>query len=372
MNYILWSLILFPLVTFQVSWAGNEGAAGGDGVLMGDKVYLLDFLESGIEEAPSLDAKWKENAAYPKVFLRVSAALAMLKNTEVAEGVALKLVEISQAHGVAAYLLLNILESFSWRLVNSSLLPIDDEDTGIEIPDGSLVQLAARSGFLIQISRGWWDQLSPVHRVGLIFHEIVFAGTQPEWFKSPSGEDYQKQLSAKARYLVGLWFSDTSNHPSLMSLLTAAIKDVFESENSRRQDRGPVVELNSFEERNFDHYPIIRMLWAGGVGSYFDYQKGSTESVCKIPPWKTLTQYHRTFVYVNWDRETLTRKSFTNQNGKKISYIKIDSTPIEKLLPSRRDHRNYTFEMCMEENAARITGFLEFWMKEKNLFAPKI
>ena len=194
------SLIIFCLIfglgaVASASRVGN----GGDGVIMGDKVYLLDLVEAGIEESPYFDPTTAADSALEARLLRHLPFL----DAESAALIARKLKEIEALDRAAVWVFMKTLELYNWIYIKGELLDVPDEETTLKIPRENLVQLAVRSGKRIQVNRDNWAKLSPAHRAALIFHEVVYAFITPE----PAGKG-QRQSSPKTREFVSLLFSE--------------------------------------------------------------------------------------------------------------------------------------------------------------------
>ena len=52
-------ILMSFLLTFN-TWAESRAGSGGDGILHDGKIYLLDLLESGVEENPYFDEPDKQ------------------------------------------------------------------------------------------------------------------------------------------------------------------------------------------------------------------------------------------------------------------------------------------------------------------------
>jgi len=223
-------LVLVGLSTLNAQ-AGREGH-GGDALMKGDKLYLLDLLEAGVEDAPYFNDKIQAEPYYlesiQKTFRSQSAAFQ--------NRLAQKLTEISKVSELTAIALTEAIKVYSFRFVDSDLVDVADEDSSLSYDPKSLVQLAIRRGMVILIARERWKQLSLDHQVGLITHEMVYAFAKLTTIKEPviatdteTGKkvttevDKFQQLSAPARALNGAFYIDSTYIVGMDALKTLAL-----------------------------------------------------------------------------------------------------------------------------------------------------
>ena len=173
---IVRGLIVVAFCGTQLCFAGNEGGAGGDGVLLGEELFPIDLVEAGIENNPYIDSSLENHPALPGVILRLEVPLRPLNDPEAIRMVAIKLIEISRVSIPLALTLLQTIEAYRWVLVNHSLVDVKDEDTVLEIGAGKLVQLAIRRLHSVMVSRDSWGKLRlPIRRTALVVHEAAYA-----------------------------------------------------------------------------------------------------------------------------------------------------------------------------------------------------
>jgi small nuclear ribonucleoprotein (snRNP)-like protein len=185
-------LLLTSLAGF--AGEGDRGGNGGDGIYIDDKLYLLDFVEAGIEEspliidvAPTLHTKMRVDMLFPQIGM--PRDLIARKITELRNG----------TFPFFGALLLDVMELYQWRLVNSKLIDIKDENTVLQYEN--LEQLAVRKNSSIMIDRSLWEKLDDANKVGLIFHEAIYALIKPRMVGG-----ILQQLSDRARELNGKIF----------------------------------------------------------------------------------------------------------------------------------------------------------------------
>lgn len=194
-NGIIFLTLLCQLGAVAPALANRVGN-GGDGYIDGEKVYVLDLVEAGVEQDPFLEEGIQPDAA---VVARIQKAVPFV-NAEAAALLSRKLKEIEKKDLKLSWALLTTIEVYHWVLVAPGLLDIPDEESNID--PTKLVQLAIRNGRRIQVSRPHWPSLEPVQQAALILHEVAYAMIKPE----QRGNGYI-QNSPKNRELIGLLFS---------------------------------------------------------------------------------------------------------------------------------------------------------------------
>ncbi|MCB0384741.1 MAG: hypothetical protein KDD43_05050 [Bdellovibrionales bacterium] len=149
-------LLVFPLVAF----GGNQVGNGGDAIICGDKVSLLDYyeaqardkLEIGLENGKdhlaiadkTIDRLKRLNPQLHRQYKRVLQKI---------EG---RLRFIDKAN------FRDVKDSFELAVPKGCLL----EQMAIQREEGGIK--------LIHISKSLWDRLSQEHRAGLVLHEIIY------------------------------------------------------------------------------------------------------------------------------------------------------------------------------------------------------
>lgn len=191
---------------------GKEGH-GGYGVLIqeGNKenVYILDFLENGLvggRRKPFFNKSLEVSEQMYKSLELISKDLNLSSDEEYL--LALKLTEIENISPTLAYSFIAGIKLYSWVLINFDLNYTPDFSTVIRIDDRQLVQLANRKGTNVRINEKLWNRLDAANKVGLIFHEILYAFVADDAQIRASGNDPRSlvALSAKARDLTGYLF----------------------------------------------------------------------------------------------------------------------------------------------------------------------
>lgn len=218
----LFSAVLLAQLSSVASAAdrlGHEGGAGGDGVLIGSDLYLIDLVEAGRETTAYVDPNGENTPQFVGVMARLKVPFADLNDESLNRMVALKLIEISKENMPISMILLQTFEAYRWNLVNHVLVDVPDEDTVLDFPAGTLAQLAIRRLHSVLVSGTSWAKLDVMNRTALIFHEAIYATIKPRPFKSPSGEEFFRQSSPEAREIVGILFSKEKTH--MMTTLQA-------------------------------------------------------------------------------------------------------------------------------------------------------
>lgn len=202
-------ILLSIAVAFFACVAQAEGTDthGGDGVIIGETVYLLDLVEQGVEENPYFNPEVQTDEA---VRQRVERALTGIQDAPI-DLVAKKMTELMIINPAFAITLLKAVEMHIWRLVRFDLVDVPDEDSVLVFKDHKLIQLAIRRMQGISIAREHWLRMSMEQRAALIFHEAVYAVISPhkEWVTLPDKTRVEKlvQNPIKVREITGYLFS---------------------------------------------------------------------------------------------------------------------------------------------------------------------
>jgi hypothetical protein len=205
-NLFLTSLVFSTLLLGTSAFAGNEKGNGGDGLWLDGKLYSLDLVEAGVEVNPYFDNTIPMNEVIlDRLTKKLDSKVYPVKL------LAAKLSEISSVHTKLAIIILKSIEMYQWRLVNSSLMDVQDENSILAYPSADLVQLATRKLTTISIDRSLWAKLDDANKVALVIHEMMYALDVPVHELNPykTGEylNYWSQSSPSARQLTGYFFT---------------------------------------------------------------------------------------------------------------------------------------------------------------------
>ncbi|MEN0060093.1 MAG: hypothetical protein AAGB31_14735 [Bdellovibrio sp.] len=142
-------LTLIILALSHTAFAGSE-SHGGTGIKINGKIYLLDFVESGIENNPLIaDKKDVDPIILESFETRLKVVFKSINNFP-AHLLAIKLAEIHQLNTISAISLLKGMEMLNWRSVNVDLSRTSD-GTNI-ILNADQVQLAVREAQTVRLS----------------------------------------------------------------------------------------------------------------------------------------------------------------------------------------------------------------------------
>lgn len=205
-------LALFVLCIAKSSFAGQDGN-GGDGLYLKGKLYSLDLVEAGVETKPVFNTAL---TAKKEVLERLGKKLD--PQIVPVQLIGLKLREIAQVDELFVLSILKTIETYNWRLVDSSLIDIKDEESVLNYDPASLVQLAIRKSTSVLIDRNLYSQLDPANKAALIFHEALYAMVKPQYLKDPNTGDFYRdnwgrytyvkaQSSTRAREMTGYLFT---------------------------------------------------------------------------------------------------------------------------------------------------------------------
>lgn len=208
-------LVTILLMTSMASFAGDKGN-GGDGIERNGKLYVLDLVEAGVEEAPY----FRSGTVAPSL-LKLRLEMAFGSDGYPVDLIARKLVEIADGNPHLSAAIAQVIEEYNWRLVNSSLIDIKDEYTVLDYKD--LKQLAIRKQNTISIDKSLWAKLDDENKTALIFHEVIYALIKPKLVNG-----VLQQQSDRAREVNGFIFTSESENPiALMQLMGNDFDDVF-------------------------------------------------------------------------------------------------------------------------------------------------
>lgn len=177
------------------SFASDVIGNGGAGLIVGNRLYLLDLVEAG-HTAPVISGQ----PAAPRILQRVTNAVRLDAATN--ELVARKLTELAAADPVFALVLIKVMESHTWFVTDQDLGPVGDERSPLHIDPKKLVQMAVRRSPAIYLSQAALRRLDAANRAALVLHEVTYALVTPI---TDAGQTYQP--SWFARQAVGEVFS---------------------------------------------------------------------------------------------------------------------------------------------------------------------
>jgi hypothetical protein len=204
-------LTLAALITAP-SFAGERGGNGGDGIEIDGKLYVLDLVEAGVEIGNLNPHHSDDLEGLEKLRVRLANRIPR----SASEALALKLQRLQSASPVFAEVLLQAIELYNWRLVNSALVNIKDENTLLDYEN--LVQLAIRRNANILIDRTQWERLDAYNQSALILHEVIYALVKPI---------EGKQDSVAAREIVGHLYSRMGSQDDIKSAANGRLNFTF-------------------------------------------------------------------------------------------------------------------------------------------------
>lgn len=191
--------LMAMMVSATAARAGNEGAAGGDGIIDNGKVYLFDLYEMGIHDDIVVPENYRHVASYKWVHDRIKLKFrSLLNDTEeepIVDILTIKVLQVANKSQALAYHILTAMTAYQWSKVPGLLLDVNDGDTVLNVDKSLLVQLATRKSTVIRISELNWDKLNINNRAALIMHEMLYA-------------IQSSRNSSRARDLNGYLFSE--------------------------------------------------------------------------------------------------------------------------------------------------------------------
>jgi len=171
---------------------------GGNGVYLENNFYILDLVEADSHIQPFM----KDVTASGYFYDRLKYALHTFEDPSLVALVAKKITELGALDLLYTEALLRTFEEIRWNLVDYrlALIPVDTPVAA------ALHQVAIRTSDNILIDRHYWNLLSPIHRVALLFHEANFILIRPS--SSAHADDLQKSVF-QSRLLTGYIFSNS-------------------------------------------------------------------------------------------------------------------------------------------------------------------
>ncbi|OGQ17925.1 MAG: hypothetical protein A3B70_02050 [Deltaproteobacteria bacterium RIFCSPHIGHO2_02_FULL_40_11] len=182
---------------------------GGHGTFVGQQLYLLDFVEHGLEETADFGEEDPQQENYKKELKETIDLLKKSLNLPnfPYELMAMKyhqLVWYDENANLSVGHIELMLENLTWRVINQDIEESTDDKDSI-LKEGDNVTIALRQGKLIRITKKYWDMLDDKNKVGLIFHEILYAALElvhPHYF----GTTYMPRVEI-IKALMGYIFS---------------------------------------------------------------------------------------------------------------------------------------------------------------------
>lgn len=168
-------LLIVTLILSFNAFAGQD-KGGGMVIKVQDKYSLFDFYENGLENTAALSQRNNPDQ------WNLTRLLTVTLNNDpiVAHEIVNKLFDVYEKNIHFGYVLYKeFFSSYSIKIVNSDL--IETKDIGVSPvvpPPGSIIyQAAIRDDRekIVWINAELWNKLTLEHKVGLIFHEAIYA-----------------------------------------------------------------------------------------------------------------------------------------------------------------------------------------------------
>jgi hypothetical protein len=206
-------LFLLSILIFKIANAGHFVGNGGLGYKVASRVYLLDFLESSLEN--SAQTPEENSALYINEINKIFPAK-IYPNKLIAG----KLAQIASKDPSFSNKLLATMKKYIWNQSSLPLMRTGDESVSTNIDKDKLVQLALRRGETIYIDSNWWRKLDVKNQVGLVFHETIYGSLDMGYFTN----------GFRAREIVSFLFNSNFNNKNGSELDAFLGHDI---ENSR-------------------------------------------------------------------------------------------------------------------------------------------
>lgn len=195
MKFLLLNLMfLVPAFAQAHIFIGN----GGEGVQVGDKLYVRDLFEQGTHLNPVFG-----NRIDSELEKRIRHSRAVVATGVSANLWVRKLTDLNQNSALLGNLVLEALEKYTLKFTQTPLPLLPDDFPRSDIPPSSRVQIANRLFRTITIHQPSWQILSPEHQVALLVHETLYGLSKVSCDSKGSCE----QASKPIREITGLAFS---------------------------------------------------------------------------------------------------------------------------------------------------------------------
>jgi len=211
-------IILLTLLRVIPSIALGNEFGGGFVTEKNGKMWLFDFYEHSIE-SPNLN-EFPDEEKFEEKF-KTSDLPSDLK-----AHVIWKLNEISSVSPEFAKHLANLFVQFRWRFVDLELKRIEDVGPSlVDLKTVVLTPIALRSSSThsIYISKKDFELLPEIHKIGLIFHEVVGA-----YFDQSRVENFWGGDSSRSRKIVAELFRKNFTFEKLKSAFAATNHLIFQ------------------------------------------------------------------------------------------------------------------------------------------------
>lgn len=183
--------------------ASGEIGNGGSGVKIGNRIFLVDLLEAGLESAPHYLAP---PAQHLKVYLSARLAKRLPLHRSVIEKLAHKIHDVHSIDPVLGWALLETIRMYQWRLVRHDLRRLPLPGAILSFAEGIETLIANRRGRTIHLSEPALALMDDDNQVATVVHEAFYALIRPEPLISASKDQYV-QSGARVREIVGYFFS---------------------------------------------------------------------------------------------------------------------------------------------------------------------
>lgn len=182
----------------------SDGGGGGYVVKMKGKYILLDLLEFGSEDPfnPSTQLN-------PKIKKAIDISLYQFSE-DVRREVANKLTRIHAQDPYLAFYILKSIEVYKWKLVNASVVQLNDiGESSIDISELEIYQAAIRKSDEITFNRNIVAAMEALQVSALVYHEVFYAMSNPvpEYDFTTNKYTISDQLNIAARKMTGAIFA---------------------------------------------------------------------------------------------------------------------------------------------------------------------
>jgi hypothetical protein len=188
---------LLMSTTLLAAPASTRVGNGGVGVGINNKIYMLDLVEYGIQDQPYFGKKTPIGGireTLTSIFADTNLTNIPLDNFEQ------KISDVMNVDYFMARTMLEAMKGLDWRLVDSSLIRLNDENTVLN--PQNIEQVAIRVGLVVYIDKSLWSKLNDANKVVLLIHETLFAMANVDQYAK-----VKSQSAPDTRQHTGLFFT---------------------------------------------------------------------------------------------------------------------------------------------------------------------
>ncbi len=201
----------------------GEVGNGGHGIKFGDKIYLYDLWEAGIEKGPKFPFSINPNhceSGSKEVLKQLQRILTLNENTrtffnenlqktfpgqdKMVADLSDRLSVIFALNSVLAMSLYESIQAHNWIFTDVELNNLRLPHPVHKLSDGEVLLLANRVGRFIYLFNKSWVAMDLWNQVGLILHEAIYSLLPPQKVMLAGGRETLRQDGRRARQILSV------------------------------------------------------------------------------------------------------------------------------------------------------------------------